>query len=78
LTTTVRRYGAGREWDLGTVTTLGGHRVTATEVPHRGAAPDVRFALAGIPRSDWTLGYHVRDGTRRDPADCGFRWWWRR
>ena len=62
LTSTVRRYGADRERDLGTVANLGGHQVTATEVPHRGAAPDVRFALAGIPRSDWTLGYeHVRD-----------------
>lgn len=62
MTTTVRRYGADRERDLGTVATLGGHQVTATEVPRRGAAPDARFALAGIPRSDWTLGYeHVRD-----------------
>ncbi|HEY5116330.1 MAG TPA: hypothetical protein VIJ00_12470, partial [Nakamurella sp.] len=45
-----------REHPHGVITHLGGHDITATELPTaRGLRPDVRLCLADVPRSQWQV-----------------------
>jgi hypothetical protein len=57
-TTTLAPPGATitREHPHGVITHLGGHDITATELPTaRGLRPDVRLCLADVPRSQWQV-----------------------
>jgi hypothetical protein len=45
-----------REHPHGVIAHLGGHAITATELPHaRGQRPDVLFGLKDVPRTGWQV-----------------------